>query len=421
MAKFLFISFFLLNFALWIGWFGHHPIRGKSVAPSIISMTDVIKSTDKMGKKRTLTDIKDAFKKLWGDRYNYDLITEENYIDTHHKVPIVCKEHGIFYQEPKVHLQGHGCPACAKCQKLTVEEFVRRAQDVHGKIYDYSLVDKVSSNQKIKIICREHGIFEQLPHSHLYGHGCPHCSDRANLTTEEFIKRAKAVHDEMFDYSEVVYKNAKTPIQIICRKCGAKFNQTPNAHLCGKGCPICNIKNRNQSFSLPIDEWIARAKASHTTEYDYSDVHYNNLFEKVHIKCPEHGFFWQEAKSHMEGQDCPHCKNVSKGESMVSLVLDEMGIVYERQFKILNHNKACKNSNLFVDFYIPSQNIIIEYNGRQHYEPVDKFGGEDVFEEQKIRDSVLRQHCQHNSIKLIEIPYTKYREIRTILGKVLKT
>lgn len=109
-------------FVIWIGWFGHHPIRGKSTAPSIISMVDSIKSVDNMkGKKPISFDvIKERLVKRGGDDYDYSLINKANYIDTRHDVLIVCKKCGLtFLQKPQVHLRGSGCPKCGN-QKISL-------------------------------------------------------------------------------------------------------------------------------------------------------------------------------------------------------------------------------------------------------------------------------------------------------------
>lgn len=100
-------------FVIWIGWFGHHPIRGKSTAPSIIPMVDNIKSVDNMPRKKTLAEIKTAFKNVWGNRFDYNLITEEIYVNTTTKVPIICKKHGVFLQTPHDHLLYCGCKSCS--------------------------------------------------------------------------------------------------------------------------------------------------------------------------------------------------------------------------------------------------------------------------------------------------------------------
>lgn len=102
-------------FALWIGWFGHHPISGKSVAASTILMTDTTKSTDIMRGRKPfpLSVIKERLEKIGAGNYDYSLVNENNYIDTMHKIPIVCKTCGLkFEQTPQAHLHGEGCPDC---------------------------------------------------------------------------------------------------------------------------------------------------------------------------------------------------------------------------------------------------------------------------------------------------------------------
>lgn len=109
-------------FALWIGWFGHQPIRGKSTAPSIILMVDDIKRVDKMRGRKVLPlgVIMERLVKRGGDYYDYSLINENNYIDTNHKIPIICKRCGLtFPQTPQSHLHGEGCPSCGN-KKISI-------------------------------------------------------------------------------------------------------------------------------------------------------------------------------------------------------------------------------------------------------------------------------------------------------------
>ncbi|EFX2640874.1 GIY-YIG nuclease family protein [Shigella sonnei] len=123
-------------------------------------------------------------------------------------------------------------------KKLTTEEFIARSRVIHGDKYDYSLVEYKGSNKKVKIICPEHGVFEQTPHNHLDGGGCRKCGGNAPLDTETFIAKAKAVHGDKYDYSKVVYKNNRTKVKIICPEHGV-FEQQPNHHLQGKDCAEC--------------------------------------------------------------------------------------------------------------------------------------------------------------------------------------
>lgn len=373
-----------------------------------------------MAKKKTLGEVKSAFREVWGDRYIYDHITEDNYINTRTKAPVECKEHGIFYITPHDHIQKHGCAYCARCKKRTIEDFVNMAKQKHGEKYDYSLVNYISNHVKVKIICPIHGVFEQDPCSHLAGHGCPYCADRVKLTNEEFIKRSKEKHGDLYDYTLVDYKDSHTEVKIVCKKCGNIFEQKPNVHLSGHGCNQCNRNNVYESLKLPIEEWKRRSFLSHRIEYDYSLVSFANLFEKVWIGCALHGWFQQEAKSHMDGQYCPLCNIRSKGELEIRTLLKRKEIPFVFQYPIPNNNLFCKNKNIIVDFYLPTFNTMIEYNGAQHYKPIPKWGGEETFEKQEERDYSLRQYCKEHHIRLIEISYKEFKNVETILNKKLK-
>jgi hypothetical protein len=123
-------------------------------------------------------------------------------------------------------------------RRKTTEEFIIDAYCKHGDRYNYRLVEYKNNKTKVKIICPIHGIFEQTPHGHLRGYGCLECGGSKRLTTEEFIKKAKDIHGDKYDYSLVEYKNNKTKVKIICHEHGP-FEQTPNDHLKGFGCPKC--------------------------------------------------------------------------------------------------------------------------------------------------------------------------------------
>lgn len=192
------------------------------------------------GKKRKNTEkfIEDA-KKVHGDKYDYSKV---KYVNSTTPVTIICPVHGEFEQPPSRHYVS-GCNKCGyesmvdKISKTT-EKFIEDARKVHGDKYDYSLVDYKTARTPIKIICPKHGEFTQDPNNHLQGVDCPKCEGR-NRSSDDFIKDAKEIHGDRYDYSLVEYKGAKTPIQIICPKHGV-FIQTPNNHLKGYGCQYCS-------------------------------------------------------------------------------------------------------------------------------------------------------------------------------------
>ena len=123
------------------------------------------------------------------------------------------------------------------------EKFIIDAKKIHDDKYDYSLVEYKHSGTKVKIICPTHGVFEQSPANHLKGRGCPKCAgDKTRILKQsnrgEFATKSYLIHDEKYDYSLVDYKNSGTKVKIICPTHG-EFEQTPDDHLSGSGCPKC--------------------------------------------------------------------------------------------------------------------------------------------------------------------------------------
>jgi len=173
--------------------------------------------------------------KTHSNKYDYSLV---NYINSQTKINIICFKHGIFEQIPNNHtIKKQGCPKCAGYNRTT-EQFIKESKEVQGDKYDYSLVNYIDSKTKVKIICKKHGIFNQLPIGHLNGKGCEKCVGK-NKTTEQFIKESKEVQGDKYDYSLVNYINNKTKVKIICKDHGV-FEQSPPSHIFGKsGCPNC--------------------------------------------------------------------------------------------------------------------------------------------------------------------------------------
>lgn len=208
-----------------------------------------------MGKTTKWTQEKfiDECKKVHNDRYDY---SETNYIGSNKKITIRCKKHGNFEQRSSSHLSGVGCPKCARFESRTdVSDFILKSNTIHNNKYDYSRVIYINSHTKIKIICKEHGIFEQVPYQHIRGCGCPNCNKFKKLDTKEFIDRSNEIHNNKFDYSLVNYINNRKKIIIICPEHG-KFEQTPGDHLRGIGCSKCSMRKKktNDDFILKSNE-----------------------------------------------------------------------------------------------------------------------------------------------------------------------
>ena len=182
-----------------------------------------------------------------GNRYGYSKV---NYINNSTKVTIRCITHGEFEQTPHNHLEGKGCPHCGGTAKLSKHTFIARSQEVHGHKYNYDTSVYTSMHHKLEIVCPEHGPFQQTPLSHIHnGAGCIKCAGTYPPTTEEFIEKARTVHGDKYDYSSVQYKSSHEKIEIICYLHGSFF-QAPTDHLSFKGCPKCAGKNQDTLYLL---------------------------------------------------------------------------------------------------------------------------------------------------------------------------
>ena len=297
-------------------------------------------------------------------------------------------------------------------KKQTTEEFIKKANLIHKNKYDYSLAKYTGWDKSLKIICPIHGVFEQRACNHLKGYNCKRCSNeiiknKNSITTKEFIKKAEKIHGNFYDYSLVKYVDSKTKIKIICRKHGV-FEQNPRRHLEGRGCRECSIKKQKYT----TEEFIKKAEKIHGNLYNYSKVKYINSKTKIKIICRKHGVFEQNPKDHLYKQGCPICKS-SKGELQINQYLTENNIEFERE-KCFNNLRKYR-----FDFYLSEKNVIIEFDGIQHFKPIKLWGGEERFKQQKNNDYIKNLYCKDNNINLVRIPYTKIENINEILKGVL--
>jgi len=280
-------------------------------------------------------------------------------------------------------------------KKLTIEDFIIKAKLTHGDKYDYSLVEYKDVNTTVKIMCKIHGEFNQIAKCHIKGYNCPKCSGKYKKDTTYYINQAKSIHGNLYDYSLVNYTNTNGKIKIICKIHG-EFLQSARKHLNAQGCPKCSL-----NYKKDTEYFINKSKLIHGELYDYSITNYVSCNKKVKIICNKHGIFKQNPHNHLFGKGCPACKS-SKGELSIKEILENKEINYIPQYTFTN----CRFKNkLSFDFYLPEYNICVEYNGKQHYYPIEFFGGEEVFKEQLIKDNIKKEYCLNNNIPLLIISY----------------
>lgn len=300
--------------------------------------------------------------------------------------------------------------------KPTNEYFINKAINKHGHMFDYSLVEYKGAHYKVKIICPNNHIFEQKPMDHWRGIGCKQCSDKFKgkhnkYTFDEVKKQLINLHPNLtFDYNDYINKNQI--IEANCIKHGY-IKKKIDLFLKGYGCEECKGTKKGK---INNEYFINKAKEQHNNYYDYSLVFVSKAQVKVKIICPKHGVFEQTPNSHTKGQGCPTC-NFSKGELKILNYLKNNDIEYLHQHKF----KDCKyKRQLSFDFYLPKNNICIEYNGEYHYNSYEKRKGQRGLELVQKRDQIKREFCQEKGIILLEIPYWNFKNLEDILNSSLR-
>ena len=297
-------------------------------------------------------------------------------------------------------------------EKYTKEKFIEKAKEVHGNKYDYSKVNYVNSSTKVCIICPEHGEFWQTPNSHLNGSGCPECSGLKKWDTEKFIKKAREVHGNRYDYSEAVYVNKRTPVTIICPIHG-KFVQNPHNHVSQKqGCPLCGkkyaIEWRKNDYRSFVDESIKRF--GNIYEFPNIENEYENSHSKIHIKCKKCGSIFEKiACDHITSPHggCLKCyANKSTGEEEIGEFISRL---VGKENVVFSSRAVLPNTEL--DIYIPCKKISIEYNGIYWHSSAMKHKNYHLFK---------TEACESRGIKLIQIFEDEYVNHKDIVLSKLK-
>lgn len=287
------------------------------------------------------------------------------------------------------------------------QTFIDKARAIHGSKYDYSNVVYVGLKHNIHIICPDHGEFTQTPNNHIHGkNGCPSCVGLAKHTTSSFITKAHTVHNNKFTYDKSIYTNNKTKVVITCPTHG-DFSQTPSDHLMGYGCPKCARGKQRWT----VDSFVKAAIEIHGDLYTYDKSVYVNTSTKLIITCPKHGDFLQTPNSHVsQGQGCKKCKN-TRGENQIYIWLKRHSITDFIAEKTFDGCVSPKGVKLRYDFYISDRNILIEYDGAQHFSPA-AFGRNMTTEEQQmnyeravLHDAIKTKYAADNNIYLLRIRY----------------
>ena len=304
-----------------------------------------------------------------------------------------------WYAKPNNILNGRGCPKCAGTMKKTHSEYV---YEVSLKNLDVEVIGEyIGANTPILHRCRKHNIQWNIsPSNVLQGYGCNLCRsakkhDKLSKEHKQYVNELQNINGDIVVVDS--YINSCTAILHRCMKDGHEWYARPGNILKSKGCPLCagNIKKTH-------DEYVRDVFALNP---DIEVVgEYINANTPIKHKCLKHNLVWEAKPANiLNGSGCPYC-NESIGERRIRQWLEKNGIkyVYQKTFA------DCRDVKLLpFDFYLPDKNAIIEYDGKQHYEVVDFFGGQNGFDKIVMHDSIKDNYCKSNNITLLRIPYNK--------------
>lgn len=314
---------------------------------------------------------------------------------------------GVYHYFKKYNLK-------TKNNSISHKEFVDRIKNLKLDIEVLGIYK--NSRTKIKFKCNTCStIWEAIPNSILRAKiGCPVCSKNSYTPSMYRDKIRKDTNGEYEVLGE--YKNSETKISFKHIKCGNVFYTTPSVFKYGAKCPECNIKMSQKEF----EEKVKEIKGD---EYEVLGK-YKGANKKVLIRHNKCGYRWKIRANNLTSndQECPLCQRyrLSNGVEKIINFLEKHGIKYETEYTF----KKCRNINpLPFDIALFNEDnevdYLIEYDGIQHFEPVEHFGGNENFKNTKYRDKIKNKFCEKNNIKLIRISYYQKQDIEYIIPEKL--
>ena len=275
-------------------------------------------------------------------------------------------------------------------KKKTHEEYVKEIANLNINVIHKYVNARTPILHKCKICNYEWNI---SPDNVLRGYGCPNCAGVLKHTTGNFINELAKVNTDI----EIIgtYINARTKINCKCLIDGCEWSAIPRTLLYGHGCPICSGNKKKTHEEYVQDVLHINSDIEVIGEYVNSDT-------AILHRCKVDGCEWLAKPNNiLSGKGCPNC-HFSIGEKLVSKYLEDHRICFIQQHTF----EECKNVKLLpFDFYLPDYNVCIEYDGIQHFEPRDYFGGQNAFKERVKLDGIKTTFCLMNNIKLLRIRY----------------
>lgn len=358
--------------------------------------------------------------KKFGDLYDYSSLPDK--FNNHTILNLYCKQHGNFTIRADSHFRSKtGCPKCSyKNMTFTQEEIMQKIANMNNN-YTYDKFKYQGMNIKSIITCRIHGDFYQTPAKHiLLNQGCPKCALEREpynkFTKSEFIKKLKNNISSLELISD--YYGLKQPVIVKCNICNNIISEyTAWNILYNNCCPECKKIETNKDITQKLNNII-------NGEYTYSNnekvLSENNLINIQH-KC---GYIISRKISIIlrHGIKCPICyPSESKGALTIKNYLLKKGInfIQEKTFENLRDKLPLR-----FDFFIPNKNLLIEFDGEQHFSPRFGHSKEEKIENFNIlqkHDYLKNKYASEHNINLLRIRYYEQKHIEQILENYFKT
>lgn len=305
-------------------------------------------------------------------------------------------------------------------KKLTQEEFLERALKIRPT-WDFSKAKYMGSQIKVEVTCNKGHKHFPTPGAIFIGQGCKKCKyerqvKKQTLTQKQFLTRMKKDWPN-YDCTKAKYINALTKVIITCDN-GHCFNIRPNDLFNKHGCKICSNQKNGERNRLTQNQFDIKAKNKFPA-YDFSKSKYVNKYTKIEVTCDKKHTYMANPGDILGGHGCPVCCQ-SKGEKIIRDFLINKNINFSQEFKF----NTCKNKReLPFDFYIPHKNLLIEYQGEQHFDTFRSlryYGGKKAFLKRQQNDCIKSTWAKEHGYKLLTPNYTMTEaQIRRMLEKAL--
>lgn len=268
------------------------------------------------------------------------------------------------------------------------------------------LEEYVDANTKILHRCLIHDYTWYIkPSNALMGHGCKYChgeriASSRTKTHDDYIELLKNVTTDIVPLEE--YRGMTTKILHACLRHSVEWETIPYNILLGCGCSECMKEKIGSKNKKDFEQYKKELLSCNPDIVCIGE--YTKSTEKALHMCKACGNQWYNLPSQiLYGRGCPKC-NESYGEREIRIYLDKYGIKYDQQHKF---DGCVDKKELPFDFYLPDYNTAIEYDGYQHFTPVQFFGGYDTYQKLKTHDSIKDNYCKDNNITLLRISYNE--------------